>query len=243
MTPSAPSGSTVVVVGGGVIGTMHALLALDRGCSVVHIERELAARGASVRNFGLVWVGGRARGAELALAVRARELWEEIAGRLAGVHFRPVGSLTAAVSEAELAVMKEASLADDAAERQWELLDGPGAREANPELSDEVIGALYCGADAIVEPRTAVSSIREHLLRRRGYDWLPGRSVVELSDGAVRDDDGAWHRGDKVFICTGADAFGLDRAICRKTADPAGAPANARNRPVLGPPDYGARRR
>ncbi len=72
MTPIAPSGSTVVVVGGGVIGTMHALLALDRGCSVVHIERDLAARGASVRNFGLVWVGGRARGAELELAVRAR---------------------------------------------------------------------------------------------------------------------------------------------------------------------------
>ncbi len=209
MTPIAPSGSTVVVVGGGVIGTMHALLALDRGCSVVHIERDLAARGASVRNFGLVWVGGRARGAELELAVRARELWEEIAGRLSGVHFRPVGSLTAAVSEVELAVMKEASLADDAGVRQWELLDGPGAREANPELSDKVIGGLYCGADAIVEPRTAVSSIREHLLRRRGYDWLPGRSVVELSDGAVRDDDGAWHRGDKVFICTGATHSGL----------------------------------
>ena len=142
MTPSAPSGSTVVVVGGGVMAPCTLCWHLDRGCSVIHIERELAARGASVRNFGLVWVGGRARGAELALAVRACELWEEIAGRLVGVHFRPVGSLTAAVSEAELAVMKEASLADDAVERQWELLDGPGAPDANPELSDEVIGRL-----------------------------------------------------------------------------------------------------
>jgi FAD dependent oxidoreductase TIGR03364 len=209
LTPTARGASTVVVVGGGIIGTMHALLALDQGCNVVHIERELAARGASVRNFGLVWVGGRARGAELQLAVRARELWEEIAGRLQGVSFRPAGSLTVAASEAELAVMKEASLVDDAGVRKWELLDGPAAREANPELSDEVIGALYCGADAIVEPRLAVSSIREHLLARRGYDWLPGRSVVELSDGAVRDDDGAWHRGDMVFICTGATHSGL----------------------------------
>ena len=137
------------MVGGGVIGTMHALLALDQGCN-------------------LVWVGGRARGAELQLAVRARELWEEIAGRLPGVSFRPAGSLTVAVSEAELAVMKEASLVDDAGARQWELLDGPGAREANPQLSDKVIGALYCGADGIVEPRAAVSSIRENLLGRRG---------------------------------------------------------------------------
>ena len=90
MTPAAAGGSTVVVVGGGIIGTMHALLALDQGCNVVHIERELAARGASVRNFGLVWVGGRARGAELQLAVRARELWEEIAGEQIAKHVRAV---------------------------------------------------------------------------------------------------------------------------------------------------------
>jgi FAD dependent oxidoreductase TIGR03364 len=105
--------------------------------------------------------------------------------------------------------MKEASLVDDAGVRQWELLDAPGAREANPELSDKVIGALYCGADGIVEPRAAVSSIRENLLGRSGYEWLPGRTVVELADGAVRDDAGAWHRGDMVFICTGATYSGL----------------------------------
>lgn len=209
MTAIAPSRSTVVVVGGGVIGTMHALLALELGFSVVHIERELTARGASVRNFGLVWVGGRSGGAELELAVRARSLWEEIAGRVGGLHFRPAGSLTLAVGEAELALMKEAFLAGDASVRQWELLDAQGAREANPELSEAVVGALYCGADAVVEPRSAVHAIREHLLGRPGYSWLPGRAVVELADGAVRDDKGSWHRGDQVFICTGATYSGL----------------------------------
>ncbi len=143
----------MVVVGGGVIGTMHALLALDRGC------RSSTSNGSSPPEGPAsaisVWSGWGDEPGERSsqLAVRARELWEEIAGRVAGLHFRPVGSLTAAVSEAELAVMKEASLADDAGVRQWELLDGPGAREANPELSDKVIGGLYCGADAIVEPR------------------------------------------------------------------------------------------
>nr|WP_232241161.1 FAD-dependent oxidoreductase [Kutzneria sp. 744] len=48
----------VVVVGGGVLGTMHAWQAVQRGHEVLQIEREQQARGASVRNFGLVWVGG-----------------------------------------------------------------------------------------------------------------------------------------------------------------------------------------
>jgi glycine/D-amino acid oxidase-like deaminating enzyme len=48
----------VVVVGGGVLGTMHAWQALVRGHVVTQIEREADARGASVRNFGLIWVSG-----------------------------------------------------------------------------------------------------------------------------------------------------------------------------------------
>ena len=48
-----------VIVGGGVLGTMHAVAARRRGFEVVHLEREAEARGASVRNFGLVWVSGR----------------------------------------------------------------------------------------------------------------------------------------------------------------------------------------
>ena len=63
----------VVVVGGGVLGMMHALEARQaRAPTVVHLEREPVPRGASVRNFGLIWVSGRAPGAELELALRAR---------------------------------------------------------------------------------------------------------------------------------------------------------------------------
>ena len=42
----------VVIVGGGVLGTMHAVMARQRGYAVTHLEREAEGRGASVRNFG-----------------------------------------------------------------------------------------------------------------------------------------------------------------------------------------------
>ena len=35
----------IVVVGGGVLGTMHAVMARRRGYEVVHLEREAEARG------------------------------------------------------------------------------------------------------------------------------------------------------------------------------------------------------
>jgi glycine/D-amino acid oxidase-like deaminating enzyme len=70
---------TVVVVGGGALGLMHAIEARRRGHDVVHLEREPGPRGASVRNFGLIWLSGRAGGLELDLARRSRARWEELA--------------------------------------------------------------------------------------------------------------------------------------------------------------------
>ena len=204
------SAGVVVVVGGGILGTTHALWALDNDFDVVHLESDLAARSASVRNFGLVWVGGRAGGPELELALRARELWEVVANKVPEIGFRPAGSLTVATDERELALMEAAFEREDSAERQWELLEavrGPGS-----------------------EPRAFGGRVGGALLRRRrhrrtsgghpGHPGVhgakcaatagcPGRSAVELADGAVRDNTGAWHRGDWVFVCTGARRTGL----------------------------------
>ena len=139
----------IVVVGGGVLGTMHAVMARRRGYEVVHLEREAEARGASVRNFGLVWVSGRRAGAELSLALRARELWEELGDAVPGLGFRPAGSLTLAADDAELRVLKEAAGRPDADRRGFELLDPPAVREVNPALHGELAGGLLCRADLL----------------------------------------------------------------------------------------------
>ena len=99
----------MVIVGGGVLGTMHAVAARRRGLEVVQLEREAEARGASVRNFGLVWVSGRRAGPELGLALRARELWQELGAEVPGLGFRAAGSLTLAAEDAELGLLKEAA--------------------------------------------------------------------------------------------------------------------------------------
>jgi FAD dependent oxidoreductase TIGR03364 len=203
----------VVIVGGGVLGTMHAVAARRRGFEVVQLERETEARGASVRNFGLVWVSGRQAGPELGLALRARELWSELGAKVGGLGFRAAGSLTLATSDAELSLLKEAATRPDAERRGFELLDAAAVRAVNPALRGEFAGGLHCRLDAIVEPRQLLPALRGHLAARgdgqSGYEWLPGREVTEIAPNAVRDHTGTWHQCDLVILCPGAAHTGI----------------------------------
>jgi glycine/D-amino acid oxidase-like deaminating enzyme len=208
---------------------MHAVMARRRGLAVTHLEREQEGRGASVRNFGLVWVSGRRAGPELALAVRARELWESIAAEAPGTGFRPAGSLTVATSEQELAVMREAADLPDAKQREFEVLTADDARAVNPSLRGEFLGALWCRADAIVEPRVALPALRAWLATPGGpgYAWLPGREAVDVAANGVRDQLGEWHRGDLVVLCTGANFTGVAGPHLEASGALAGAPGSA----------------
>lgn len=197
-----------------MLGSMHAWQAVERGHEVVHLERESEARGASVRNFGLVWVSGRAQGEELDTALRARELWQEIGARVPDLGFRANGSLTAVRSEAELAVAEQALTLPDAAARGYKLLDADETRAANPVLRGELLGSLWCERDAAVEPRTAQPALRAALQASGRYTFLPGREVRDVvGENAVRDDHGDVHTGDLVILCTGAWLGGLVREL------------------------------
>ncbi|MEU6117984.1 TIGR03364 family FAD-dependent oxidoreductase [Streptomyces sp. NPDC047117] len=205
----------VIVVGAGVLGTMHAWQAVERGHEVVHIEREAEARGASVRNFGQIWVSGRAGGEELDTALRARVLWEEIGARVPGLGFRAIGSLTVVKNEAERAVAEAAARRPDAAARGYKLLDAEEARALNPALRGDFLGALWCERDAAVEPRVAQRELKQALLASGRYTFLGGREVRDVLDNGVgvRDDHGDVHRGDAVVLCTGAWLSGLVREL------------------------------
>ncbi|GGP67589.1 putative FAD dependent oxidoreductase [Streptomyces melanogenes] len=197
-----------------MVGTMHAWHAVERGHEVVQIERESEARGASLRNFGQIWVSGRAGGEELDTALRARELWEGIGERVPGLGFRPCGSLTPVRNDLELAVAHAALARDDAAARGYKLLTADEARALNPALRGDFAAALWCERDAAVEPRTAQLALKSELLKSGRYTFLGGREVREvIGQNAVRDDHGDVHTGDAVVLCTGAWLGGLVREL------------------------------
>lgn len=195
----------MVVVGGGILGTMHAVLAVRAGASVVHLDRHERPEGASVRNFGLVWVSGRSPGHELALALRSRELWAAIGSDVPETGFRANGSLTLASNEAEAKVLEEAAAADDADERGLSLLDRDGVAALNPGLRGDFLAGLHCSRDAAVEPRSTLTALRRFLSAVGRYEFVAPCEIVDVADRVVVDHRGRRFEGDLVVLCLGAD--------------------------------------
>lgn len=202
----------MTIIGGGILGTAHALEAVRRGHHVTQLERETEARGATVRNFGLVWVSGRSSG-ELEAALRSRELWERIGADVPGVGFRPVGSLTLLRTPLEVAVAEEAAARSDATARGFEFVDADRVREINPALRGKFLGGLHCSTDAAVESRQALPAIRTHLETTGRYRWMPGTEARSVSGRTVVDDRGRRYDADLVIVCPGAAHGGLTREI------------------------------
>jgi FAD dependent oxidoreductase TIGR03364 len=196
-----------VVAGGGIVGTWHAFELVRAGFSVDHLEADAAPRGASVRNFGLVWVSGRRSGEELDVALRARSRWEEVGAAVPGVGFRPAGSLTVACTAAEREVMQAFSRHPDAGARSVAFLEPEELRARNPAVGGDVEGALHCGRDALVEPRLALGALRTHLAAEAApghYRFHTGRRVVAAEAHTVIDTTGTRWDGDLVVVATGA---------------------------------------
>lgn len=200
----------ILIVGAGVFGTMHAYFAHEAGHTVTLIERDPRPLSASVRNFGMVAVGGRAAGEELQVALRARTLWGEIAARHPELTFRPSGSIVVATADNHLDVMTEVATYPDAGLRGWTVVDSQEARELNPGLRGErVVGGLYCSQDAVVEPDRVLTELRSVLEHSDRFRYAPGTAIDSVtrdhSDVVATGHDGTRFVGDWAIVVPGAD--------------------------------------
>jgi FAD dependent oxidoreductase TIGR03364 len=197
----------VVIVGGGILGTMHAVEARRRGWEVTQLERDPEPRSATVRNFGMIWISGRAPGRELAAALASRHRWSELGALIDDIGFRADGSLTCVERDDEVAVLEQVMARSDAQRRDLELLDGDAARRVNPLIGPHVAAALWCRADAKVEPHRALPALRARL-DGDGYTFVGGVAARSIDAVGVVDHSGRRHGGDLVVVCPGASPDG-----------------------------------
>jgi FAD dependent oxidoreductase TIGR03364 len=209
--------TTTIVVGGGVLGTMHAVEALGRGHDVVQMDAEPEPQGATVRNFGFLQVSVRAPGVELEAASRSRVIWERLASAVPGIGFRPDGSLTLLTQPEEVAFAEKLLQREDTAIRSLRLVDAGTARRLNPALHGEFLAALHATRDAVVEPRQALPALRRWMAEQGRYRFLPSTVVMEAVEGRVVDHLGQAHTADLVLLCPGAIPHGITPTLLAGT--------------------------
>jgi FAD dependent oxidoreductase TIGR03364 len=196
---SADSPVDLLVVGAGIVGLAHAVEGLRQGRSVLVVERDDRAIGASVRNFGHACVTAQA-GAALAYARRARGTWVALAAD-AGFPLWEAGTAVVARADDEMAVLEQL-----AAERGDEVrvLDRAGVLALAPVGDDAVVGGAHLRPDVRVDPRAAAPAIAAHVAAQPGAEVRFATNVLTIEPGVVRTTDGELHARE-VVVCAGHD--------------------------------------
>jgi len=194
----------VIVVGGGIVGLAFAWEAARRGRRVTLLERSDVARGASIRNFGMIWPVGQPAGERHALALRSRARWLEL--RDAGaVWAAECGSLHVVFEEDEAAVLAEFAERAPGRGVACELLDGREAARRFPAVAADARAVLWSPAEVVVDPPRAIAAVAAHVRDRAGVDVRFSTTVVGIDMPGVVTSRGERFEAPLVIVCGGAD--------------------------------------
>jgi glycine/D-amino acid oxidase-like deaminating enzyme len=153
MSPRTAIKSDVLVIGAGIAGCATALQLARRGKKVTLLERDQAGVRASGVNFGGVRQNGRDM-RELPLAMRARDMWDELPGLIGfDGEFRATGNLRLASDEERAQQLDQ--FFTDASSRGLALvrLERAELKVRFPWLSGKPMHGVLCPSDGHANPR------------------------------------------------------------------------------------------
>lgn len=205
-----PSATTVVIIGGGIVGLTAALTLAERNIPVVLLEKGRLAGEQSSRNLG--WVRKTSRAAEdLPLAQAADRLWAGMARRVGSeVGYRQAGIMFVARSEAQMAQHESWLNGVSASGLDTRLLSHAEIGRLAPGGEGKWAGGIYTPSDGRAEPTLAASAIAKAAIAKgaviiercavRGVTTRNGRiDGVVTECGEIRCEQvllaaGAWSR-------------------------------------------------
>nr|WP_316629314.1 TIGR03364 family FAD-dependent oxidoreductase [uncultured Brevundimonas sp.] len=196
----------IAVVGAGIVGLACALAAARRGLSVVMIDRDAQANGASIRNFGFVTVTGQPRGKVWRRALRSRAVWEEVA-RESGVPILQRG-LWLPVRRPEAAAVLEGFMTTEMGEG-CRLMSAHEARARAPEIiGPQTVTALWSPHELRIDSRTAIPRLADWLADRFGVKFIRQTAVQAVEPPRVVTGRGVI-KARRIVVCPGDDLVSL----------------------------------
>ena len=171
-------------------------------------DRSPRARGASVRNFGMIWPIGQPHGQMLTLALESRALWLQ-ALDAAKLPYRDTGSLHLTYAADETAVAQEFAAAAPALGYSCQWLDAPAVlAKSDAVVADGLQGGLWSDTEITVDPRQIIATLPEYLAEQLGvhFHWSRPVRAITPTNGALQIETatGTIEAG-AVIVCSGED--------------------------------------
>jgi FAD dependent oxidoreductase TIGR03364 len=205
----------VAIVGAGIVGLAHAWSAAERGHRVTLFERNAAAQGASIRNFGMIWPIGQPAGEWHEMALESRQRWLEL-GAAAGIWVNPCGSIHLAHRSDEWAVLQEFAAQAESLGFECNLLSSTEVLARAPVANAAgLLGGLFSLTELCVNPRLAMRHIPHWLAERFGVRLAFGTTVISVDPAAggigttLRTTRGSTEPFDHLVVCGGSDFLTL----------------------------------
>ncbi|HED1713921.1 TPA: NAD(P)/FAD-dependent oxidoreductase [Klebsiella variicola] len=190
-----PSSTTVVIIGGGIVGLTAALTLAERQIPVVVLEKGRIAGEQSSRNLG--WVRKTSRLAEdIPLALASDRLWAGMASRTGSdVGYRQAGIMFNARSEAQMAMHEEWLQSVRHLQLDSRLLSRKEIAHHVPDGCEQWAGGIFTPSDGRAEPTLASSAIARAAMAR-GAVIVENCAVRTLSTAAGRVNGVVTERGE-----------------------------------------------
>ncbi len=193
----------VAIVGGGILGIAHALEAARLGRQVVLFERDGAAWGASVRNFGMIWPIGQPA-EQLATALVSRERWLSLSEK-AGFWAAPAGSLHLAHRPDEQAVLEEFMALQGTHGYRVRAVTAEEACQLSPAVRREGLQmAMYSETEVNVDPRQALQQLHRYLQQQAHVEVRYRQAVSKVDFPYLQAGSEQW-KAEQIIICSGTD--------------------------------------
>lgn len=202
----------VVIVGAGIVGAACADTFAERGLRVVVVDRDVVGSGATAAGMGHIVVMDDSD-AQFALTNYSQRLWQELRPHLPDdVEYEQSGTIWVAADEEEMAEVLRKREYYQKRGVAAEVKDAGQLKEAEPNLRDGLAGGLLVPGDAVLYPPCAARFLITRA-QQRGAKLRLGASLVQISDGSVRLNDGQEVAGSIVVNAAGANATELTPGI------------------------------